>query len=82
MPKNTARKFQVPKKIFEKLLMIMKSPVCPYLAKFRQFGTTLKHFGHFESVHLVCAKILSLFRQTYYAIGQIVIGVNVIWSCC
>ena len=82
MPKNTPRKFQVPKKIFEKLLMIMKSPVCPYLAKFRQFGTTLKHFGHFESVHLVCAKILSLFRQTYYAIGQIFIGVNVIWSCC
>ena len=28
-------------------------PVWPDLAKFRHFGTTLKHFGHFESVRLV-----------------------------
>ena len=36
----------------------------------------LKHFGNFESVHLVFAQILSLFWQIYYAFGQIFIGVN------
>ena len=35
-----------------------------------------RHFGNFETVHLVFAKILSLFWQIYYAIGWIFIGVN------
>ena len=62
--------------------------VWPDLAKFRHFGTTLKYFGRFESVHLVFAKSLSLFRPICNAIGQILIAVNsqilnknlVIWS--
>ena len=37
------------------------------LAKFRHFGTMLKHFGHFESVHLVFGKKIAYFG----AIGQV-----------
>ena len=50
--------------------------VWPDLAKFRHFGRMLKHFGHFESVHLVFGKILSLFWQICNANGQIFIVVN------
>ena len=39
------------------------------LANFRHFGTMLKHFGHFESVHLVFGTILSLFWQNCNTIG-------------
>ena len=37
--------------------------VGPDLTKFYHFGTMLKHFGHFRGVHLVFAKLLSLFWQ-------------------
>ena len=51
--------------------------VWPDLAKFCHFGSTLKHFGHFESIDLVFAKVLSLFWQICYAIGLIFIQVNI-----
>ena len=62
--------------------------VWPDLAKFCYFGTTIKHYGHFESAHLEFAEIMRLFWKICYAIGQIFIGVNtqilknnlVIWS--
>ena len=46
------------------------------LAKFYHFGTTIKHFGPFESALLVFAKFASSFWQNCYAVGQIFIGVN------
>ena len=43
--------------------------VWPDLAKFRQFGTTLKHFGHFDRVHSMFGKNFSLFWQILHVIG-------------
>ena len=48
-------------------------PVWPDLTKFRHFVTTLKYFGHFESVHFFC-KNFEFLRQIRYAIGQIFFG--------
>ena len=56
--------------------IIVPTAVWPDMAKFCHFGTMLKHFGHFECVHLVFAKILSLFWQICYAIEQIFICIN------
>ena len=45
--------------------------VWPDLAKFRYFGMMLKHFGHFELVHLVFGKILNLLWYILNVILQI-----------
>ena len=45
-------------------------PVWPDLTKFRHFVTTLKYFGHFESVHLVFTKILSFFGKFVMLLGK------------
>ena len=55
---------------------LIMAAVWPDLAKFRLFGTMLKHFGRFEIVHFVVfAKIVTLFWQICYAIVRIFIGV-------
>ena len=60
------------------------------MVKFVHFTTTLKHFGHFERVQLVLAKVLSLLWPILYAIGHIFIVENgkilkynlAIWTHC
>ena len=53
----------------------------PDLAKFCHVNTMLQNLGHFEQVHLVFGKILTLILQILTAIGQIIIFENgQIWN--
>ena len=56
--------------MIDKVLSILSDQI------WQNFATLAQHIGHFQSFHLVFAKILSLFWQNCFAIGQNFIVVN------
>ena len=48
----------------------IREAVWPDLAKFHHLGAILQNFDHFEKVHLLFGKILSLLWQILYGFGQ------------